>query len=191
MKVNNEYIKIIYIISLIVLGEITRQYKYLDMDPLLFMWMMLSLGTVYYIGLVLYNRKEIRDTNKKYIEPGKKYDIINIKEYIIDTFGVFGNNIDNRYLDPNSIVYLGEGINIIFSIILAYLILFSSSPNKMKYIKYVLYGQVALTVGYYLTFRNYRFDNIYNILGTFAVLPWGLIPLIILSRSNTFSKENV
>ena len=65
---------------------------------------MLSLGTVYYIGLVLYNRKEIRDTNTKYIEPGKKYDIINIKEYIIDTFGVFGNNIDNRYLDPNSIV---------------------------------------------------------------------------------------
>ena len=183
MKVNNEYIKIIYIISLIVLGEIARQYKYLDVDPLLFTWMMLSIGTVYYIGLVLYNRKEIRDRNVKYIEPGKKYDLINIKEYIIDNFGVFGNEVDSRYLEPDSIVYLGEAINIIFSIILAYLILFSSSPNKMKYIKYVLFGQVALTIGYYLTFRNYRFDNIDNILNSLAIAPWGLIPLIILLRN--------
>ena len=183
MKVNNEYIKLVYIISLIVLGEIVRQYKYLDVDPLLFTWMMLSIGTIYYIGLVLYNRREIRDRNTKYIEPGKKYDIINIKEYIIDSFGVFGNDVDKRYLEPNSIVYLGETINIIFSIILVYLILFSSIPNKIKYIKYMLLGQVALTTGYYLTFRNYRFDNIENILNSLAIAPWGLIPLIILLRN--------
>jgi hypothetical protein len=183
MKVNNEYIKIVYIISLVVLGEIARQYVYKDVDPILFTWMMLSIGTVYYIGLVLYNRKEIRDRNVKYIEPNKKYDIINIKEYIVDTFGVFGNEVDNRYLDPNSIVYLGEAINIVFSIILAYLILFSSSPNKMTYIKYVLLGQVVLTSLYYLTFRNYRFDNMNNILNSLAIAPWGLIPLVILLRN--------
>lgn len=163
-------------IIFIIIGEIIRRLYFKNVNMILFMWMMIGIVTIYVLGIAIINRKEIQQKNINDIDINKNYNIFS-KETIIDTFAVFGNNHDMRYLDPNNIVYLGEFINIILTVILIYLIITKKSMNE---IKYVLYGQITLATIYYLTYKQYKFDTLHNILGTLAVSPWLIIPIIIL-----------
>lgn len=183
MNVHRDMIKIIYIIFFITFGEIIRRKFFQYIDPFFFMWIILSIGSIYYISIAIKYRKQIKERNLIKFDSNKKYDLFFLKEFIIDGFSVFGNNVDNRYLEPNNIVYWGEGINIILSLLLVYFTFFIKSNNSIVYIKNILYGQIILTIGYYLTFTQYKFDTFENIINQCAILPWGLIPLIILLRN--------
>lgn len=183
MKVDNDMIKIIYIIFFITSGEIIRRIFFRHIDPLFFMWIIISIGSIYYISIAIKYRKQIKERNLTHLDSNKQYNLFYVKEFIIDAFSVFGNNVDNRYLQPNNIVYWGEGINIILSVLLVYFSFFIKSNKSLIYIKNILFGQIILTIGYYLTFSQYKFDTLENIISQCAILPWGLIPLIILIRN--------
>ncbi len=174
---------LLYLI-LVVIGEIIRRIFFKHINIILFAWMIIGIGTIYVLGTAIKYRKEIQEKNINDIDRNKDYVMFS-KDLIIDIFVTFGNNHDKRYLDPNNMVYIGEFINIILSIVLVFLVL---TNKKIDNIKYVLYGQITLVILYYLTLRNYKFDTFYNTLCTLTVSPWLIIPLIILLQHKQIEK---
>ncbi len=174
-------------IIIIIIGEIIRRIYFKNKNIILFAWMMIGIGTIYVLGTAIAYRKEIEQKNINDIDINKNYNLFS-KDRIIDMFVIFGNRHDKRYLDSNSYVYIGEFINIILSVIMTFMIITNKSFN---YIKYVLYGQISLSIIYYLTFKEYKFDTIHNIFGTLAVSPWLIIPLIILLQNRNKKINNL
>ena len=168
----------IYVVFIII-GELIRRIYFKDINIILFIWMTIGIITIYVLGMAIIYRKEIQKRNINDIDMNKNYNIFS-KETIIDSFAMFGTKHDKRYLDSNNYVYIGEFINIILSIILTYQVLL----NRINNVKYVLYGQIMLASIYYLTFTQYKFDTIHNIMGTLTVSPWLFIPIIILIKNN-------
>jgi hypothetical protein len=162
-------------ISIIIIGEIVRRIYFKHINIILFAWMMYGIITIYILGTAIIYRKEIEQKNINDIN--KNSNFLFSKNEIIDGFVVFGTNNDKRYLDSNSYVYIGEFINIILTVIMIFMIITNKPFNN---IKYLLYGQITLAFIYYLTFTEYKFDTKENIIGTLAVSPWLIIPLIIL-----------
>ena len=183
ISIKNILNELLLLFIIIIMIEIIRRKKYPTYDPVLFLWISMSIYTIFYCGIAIKYRKEIRDRNLFSIDPKKKYDMIFMKEYIIDSFSVLGNNVDKRYLDPNSIVYLGEGVNIILSVLLIFFVFFTKSIQS---IKYILSGQIILTILYFLTFTPYEFAKISELLPLIIFLPYGLIPMIILLRNKYY-----
>lgn len=176
---NINYIPYYMCIVFIIIGEIIRRLFFKNVNIILFAWMIIGILIIYILSIAIIHRKEIQKKNINDIDRNKDYNIFS-KDLIIDIFVIFGNNNDKRYLDPNNMVYLGEFINIILSIILIYLII---TKKSMSDIKYVLYGQIILSSIYYLTYTQYKFDTIDNILGSLSVSPWLIIPTIILIQN--------
>jgi hypothetical protein len=174
-----------FLFTIIIIGEILRRIFFKHIDIILFGWLSVGIFTTYYISIILLNKDIIVSKRNNSINLEKEYNVFD-KNLAIDRMLYFGKYHSKRHLDPDSIVYLGEFINIILSIMLIYFVIYK---KNIQNIKNVLFVQIILTITYYLTLdkNELKFDTIDNIFGTLSIGWWAIIPCIILLRNKYYN----
>ncbi len=160
---------------MLMFGEILRQLKYKDYDPVLFNWVIFGIFIVYYVGSVVLKRHKLKRENAhKFWQ--QTYTPFS-EGVLLDSYSEYATYADPRYFNPKSWVFVIESLNIIISLFIGILIL---GRQARKYIVGLLIAQIIVCIIYFATMEMNPFTTLKGAIYAFISFVWILIPLIIL-----------